>query len=134
MADRFTPRNFLVAPSLFGNLQANWRPWETEDELFVARAWFQHLFVGRIFVAIEEDTDGIEDFAVHAGTASRTIKDKLSGRQPIGIDDLVTWSFLLGVDKYPRVEQRGDLLPPPDMVRTDVEADVVPMARSKEGA
>ena len=134
MPDSFVPKDFLVAPSLFGRPQASWKPWEPEGELLVAKAWLQHCFVERVVVAIEEDTDGIEAFALQVSAAVRTVKDKLCGRQPIVVDDLVAWPMVLGVDKYPRIEQRSRFLPPTELVRTDFEADVLPIARPKAGA
>jgi hypothetical protein len=134
MLGPFVPKDFLVAPHLFGNPLASWRPWDPEDDTRVARAWLQHCFVGRISVAIEEETSGIADFALQVGDAERTVKSKLAGRLPIGLDDVVGWSFLLGVDKYPQINQRRDLLPPDGLVRSDFTADVVPMPRRQKGS
>jgi hypothetical protein len=133
MADHFSPKDFLVAPQLFGHPDAGWRPWDPAEAAQVARAWLQHRFVGRITVAIEEETEGIQDFSRRVGLAVRSVKDKLAGRQPIVVDDLINWPLVLGADKYPRIEQSSDFLPPSELVRSGYKAEVVPIARQKQG-
>jgi|SRR5580658_5322132 hypothetical protein len=135
MPEQFVPRNYLVAPSLFGQTSlANWSPWDSQDEASVARAWLQHRFVERVRVAIEEDLGGVANFALTIGARERTVAKKLGGHLPIGLDDLLSWPMALGADKYPAIEDRSDFLPPPELVRTDAMADVLPMARSSEGS
>jgi hypothetical protein len=85
MPDQFVPKGLLVAPQLFGHLQAGGRPWKPVEATRVAWAWLQHRFVGRIHVAIEEETGGTADFAVRAVCSERSIKERV----PIAVDDFV---------------------------------------------
>lgn len=130
MSAAFVPKRYLVAPDYFGlSSKASWKPWSPAEEHKVARSWLQHRFAEMINLAIAEETGGPEEFAQMVGGSSRTIHDKLVGRTPIGIDDLVTWPMVLGAGKYPRIETLTDFLPPAELVRSDYKDNVVSITR-----
>jgi hypothetical protein len=113
------PRNWLVAPEFFGErIDAQWKRHLKSQETDVALAYLQHRLACAVQSSLGHSRRTTSDFASALGDQTDTLRRKLNGYIRITLEDLLKWAMEVGVDVVPLPQDRSELLPPPDLVRS----------------
>jgi hypothetical protein len=104
MTARYSPRDFIVQPELFGKpgVSVRWRPRPNtvpQIDWYLAAA-IQHAFVARIRESIKSSDEytTVPDFTSKVGIKYRTFNGMLNGSSVMSLEDVAMARRLLGID------------------------------------
>jgi len=111
---RYSPKNLMVRPDWFGRrLDASWEPVgdSVEARARLAAAYLQHQAACAARRIADDYRLSVTELANRLGAKPDTLRRKLYGESPARLEDVLSWTLLLGIDVLPEPSGRKDLLP-----------------------
>lgn len=109
---RYSPRDFLVHPALFGRrLDAAWKPGPAGQDAVYAASYVQHVAACLTVAAGQDRGEDLETMAGRLDVSADTLRRKLYGESPARLDEILGWALTYGIEILPELSDPDQLFP-----------------------